>query len=72
VQTAFRGETLRGLLLNAHAFWKMGQIALHGAIAAFAGAALMLVLSILGVAHLRRVPVEQEVRLGIGVQSATA
>ncbi len=24
VQTVFRGETLRGLLLNAYAFWKMG------------------------------------------------
>jgi hypothetical protein len=72
VQTAFRGETLRGLLLNAYAFWKMGQIALYGAIAAFAGAALMLVLSIMGIAHLRRVPVEQEVRLGTGVRTATA
>ena len=72
VQTAFRGETLRGLLLNAYAFWKMGQIALYGAIAALAGAALMLVLSILGIAHLRRVPVEQEVRLGTGVKPATA
>ncbi|MBV9293043.1 MAG: hypothetical protein JO222_11390, partial [Frankiales bacterium] len=26
-QTLFMGETLRGLLLNAYAFWKMGQIA---------------------------------------------
>ncbi len=72
VQTAFRGETLRGLLLNAYAFWKMGQIALFGAIAAFAGAALLLVLSILGLVHLRRTPAEQEVRLGSGVQAATA
>lgn len=72
VQTAFRGETLRGLLLNAYAFWKMGQIALFGAIAAFAGAALLLVLSILGLVHLRRTPAEQEVRLGSGVLAATA
>jgi hypothetical protein len=72
VQTAFRGETLRGLLLNAYAFWQMGQIALYGAIAAFAGAALLLVLSILGLLHLRRTPAEQEVRLGSGVQAATA
>src|SRR3954452_24432401 len=27
-QTLFMGETLRGMLLNAYAFWKMGQIAL--------------------------------------------
>jgi hypothetical protein len=72
VQTAFRGETLRGLLLNAYAFWKMGQIALFGAIAAFAGAALLLVLSVLGLLHLRRTPAEQEVRLGSGVKAATA
>lgn len=72
VQTAFRGETLRGLLLNAYAFWKMGQIALFGAIAAFAGAGLLLVLSILGLVHLRRTPAEQEVRIGSGVQAATA
>jgi len=31
----FRGDTLRGLLLNAYAFGFMGQIALFGAIAAF-------------------------------------
>jgi hypothetical protein len=72
VATVFKGETLRGLLLNAYAFWQMGQIALYGAIAAFVGAALMALLSILGLLHLRRVPVDQEVRLGVGVQPATA
>jgi hypothetical protein len=72
VATTFKGETLRGLLLNAYAFWQMGQIALYGAIAAFVGAALMALLSILGLVHLRRVPVEQEVRLGAGVRTATA
>ena len=30
VQTVFRGETLRGLLLNAYGFWQMGQITDHG------------------------------------------
>ena len=34
VETVFKGETLRGLLLNAYAFWKMGQIALYASIAA--------------------------------------
>ena len=38
VQTMFRGETLRGLLLNAYAFWTIGQIMFWAAIAAFAGA----------------------------------
>lgn len=58
--TVFKGETLRGLLLNAYAFWKVGQIAFIAAIAAFAAAGVMGVLSILGFWHLRRVPVEQE------------
>jgi hypothetical protein len=55
VQTVFRGETLRGLLLNAYAFWKIGQIMAIAAIAAFIGAGLMIILSGLGIAHLRRV-----------------
>lgn len=64
VQTVFRGETLRGLLLNAYAFWQMGQIALVGAIASFVGAALLFALSLLGFLHLRRVPAGQELHLG--------
>lgn len=55
VQTVFRGETLRGLLLNAYAFGKMGQIAFWGAVVSFIGAGIMLLLSALGFAHLRRV-----------------
>ena len=66
VQTVFRGETLRGLLLNAYAFGKMGEIALIGAIAAFAGAGLLLILSALGFAHLRRVPAEAELMPKLG------
>src|SRR5215813_3684663 len=54
VQTMFRGETLRGLLLNAYAFWTIGQIMLWAAIAAFAGAGLLILLAIFGFIHLRR------------------
>jgi hypothetical protein len=54
VETVFKGETLRGLLLNAYAFGKMGTLAGIAAIVAFAGAAVMLLLSILGLGHLRR------------------
>jgi hypothetical protein len=61
VQTVFRGETLRGLLLNAYAFGKMAQIMLIAAIAAFAGAGFLLILSIFGFAHLRHVPAEEEI-----------
>jgi hypothetical protein len=64
VQTMFRGETLRGLLLNAYAFWEMGRIMLIGAVVAFAAAAVMLILSLFGIAHRRRVPAEAEVFAG--------
>lgn len=58
VQTAFRGETLRGMLLNAYAFWQMAQVALYAAIVAFTAAAVMLLLTALGLRHLRRTPAE--------------
>jgi hypothetical protein len=61
VQTIFRGETLRSMLLNAYGFWEMGQIALIAAYTAFIGAALMLMLSILGLVHLRRAAPEAEI-----------
>ena len=64
VSTVFKGETLRGLLLNAYAFGQMGTIALYGAIVSFVGAGVMLLLSLLGLAHLQRVPEEAEVKLG--------
>lgn len=60
-QALFMGETLRGLLLNAYAFWKMGQIALYAAIAAFVGAGLLLVLAGLGFRHAQRDDPEAEV-----------
>ncbi len=60
IQTVFRGETLRGLLLNAYAFGEMASILFIGSIVAFAGAGLLLIFSILGVAHLRRTPAEAE------------
>ena len=55
VATVFKGETLRGLLLNAYAFGTMGMIAGIAAIAAFIAGAVMLVLSGLGLMHARRV-----------------
>jgi hypothetical protein len=53
--TVFKGTTLRGMLLNAYAFWQMGVIALWGAIVTFIGAGLLLILSILGFVHAGRV-----------------
>ena len=57
-QTLFMGETLKGLLLNAFAFWQVGQIAMYAAVACLIGGLLMLILTIMGYAHLRRTPSE--------------
>lgn len=55
VDTLFKGETLRGMLLNAFAFWKLGQIAHFASLGAYGAAVLMLVLTVLG---FRRVAVQ--------------
>ena len=54
VTTVFKGETLRGSLLNAYAFGTMATIAGIAAIAAFIAAAVMLLLSGFGLLHARR------------------
>jgi hypothetical protein len=60
VATLFKGETLRGLLLGAYGWWKLGSIALYGAIISFILAGVMFVLSALGFWHQRRTsPVEE-------------
>jgi len=66
--TVFKGTTLRGLLLNAYAFWQIGQIALIAAIVAFVAGAILLILSGLGFWHLRRTPAEAEL-MGVGASS---
>lgn len=53
VELVFRGDTLRGLLLNAYAFGFIGQIALYGAIASFFAALVMLFVTLLGIRHYR-------------------
>src|SRR5215469_1004126 len=63
--TVFKGTTLRGLLLNAYAFWQIGQLALIAAIVAFVAGAILLILSGLGFWHLRRTPAEAEL-VGVG------
>ena len=60
--TLFKGNTLRGLLLNAYAFWQVGQIALIAAIVAWVAGGIMLILVALGFWHRRRTPAEAELR----------
>jgi len=68
-QTLFMGETLRGMLLNAYGFWKLGQIAAVAAIASFITAGVMLLLSALGFWHLRRVASDAEVLPKLGART---
>jgi hypothetical protein len=61
VATMFKGETLRGLLLNAYAFGTMGTIAGIAALCAFIAGGAMLALGFLGLWHSRRVADDVEV-----------
>ena len=63
VETLFKGETLRGLLLNAYAFGKLGTIALYGSIVSFVLGGVMLLLALAGVFHLRKVSYDEEITL---------
>ena len=60
VQTVFQGTTLRGLLLEAYAFWTIGQIALVAAVVSFILAGIMALLTLIGVWHFRRTPEDVE------------
>lgn len=55
VQLMFRGETLRGLLLNAYAFDKVATIAYDAAVGALIAGVVLLVLSLMGFYHSGRV-----------------
>lgn len=54
VQTVFRGETLRGMLLNAYAFGTMATVAFVAAWVAVGAGAALVVLAALGMIHARR------------------
>lgn len=55
VNTVFRGETLRGLLLNAYAFDTMATVSLYASYIALVGGVLLLILAVLGFMHAGRV-----------------
>lgn len=50
-QTVFRGETLRGLLLNAYAFDTMATVASYAAYGALVAGVVLLILAVLGFWH---------------------
>jgi hypothetical protein len=58
--TSFQGTTLRGLLLEAYGFSKIGTIMLIGAIASFILALVLLGFVVLGFRHAQRIPAEEE------------
>jgi hypothetical protein len=58
VQTLFRGETLRGLLLNAYAFHTMATVVLVAAWISLAAGVILSVLAALGLSHARRAGAE--------------
>jgi hypothetical protein len=63
VQTSFRGETLRGLLLNAYAFGTMATVAGIAAWVALGTGGALLVLAALGIVHARRTPTDATVHV---------
>jgi len=60
VTVSFKGTTLQGLLLEAYAFSVFGEIASIAAIVCFVLAGILLILTILGFWHLRRVTDDEE------------
>jgi hypothetical protein len=71
-QTLFQGTTLRGLLLNAYAFWTVGKIAGAAAIVSFVGGAVLLVLSVFGFVHARRLRAGVAPPVELGQRAETA
>jgi hypothetical protein len=69
VETLFKGTALRGLLLNAYAFSKFGQIAGIASYVMFAGAGILLALAGLGLVHAQRVGRKAEAPGTVGEQS---
>ena len=54
VNTVFKGETLRSMLLNAYGWWKVSQITYIASIAAFSAGGLALAGGIFGLAFTRK------------------
>ena len=55
VETLFRGETLRAILLNAYGWWTVGQITFYAGIGMVVAGLLLAVFVFLGFRHARKV-----------------
>lgn len=60
VDTVFKGETLRGMLLNAYAFDSMATVALFAAYGTAIAGVVMLVLSLFGFSHSQRAAITKK------------
>jgi hypothetical protein len=63
-ETAFKGETLRGLLLTSFGFSEFGRKGGQAATVAYGAAALLLLLSIAGFVHAYTTPADRVIKLG--------
>jgi len=70
VNTVFRGEALRSMLLNAYGWWKVSQITFIASIIAFALGGLTLLASLFGLTLSRRAEITHETIEGTPAKTA--
>ena len=72
VNTVFKGETLRSILLNAYGWWKVAQITFIASIVAFGLGGLTLIASLFGLTLGRKDEITHEAIPAEGSKTATA
>ena len=72
VATVFKGETLRGILLNAYGWWKVSQITYIASLIAFGLGGLTLLASLFGLTLRHREEITYEAIPAAGPKTTTA